>query len=200
MNWLGIFLLSYLIGSIPSAYIAGRLMRGIDIREIGDGNSGVATVFRELGTKVGILVVIADIRKGALVVVLARYLVGSETAVLLAGIMAVAGHNWPFYLQFRGGTGAATALGVLLILVPMAAVPLLFIASIPLLATRSTKAFFAFMYSPLALAAWYTGASVALIGYCVALPVMVGITNYLAMRRPAPELQGGVEGTGDLRT
>ncbi|MBI4299074.1 MAG: glycerol-3-phosphate acyltransferase [Chloroflexi bacterium] len=204
MSWLGICLLSYIIGSIPSAYIAGRLLRGVDIRDMGDGNAGAANVFRELGPIPGIVVGIADTSKGSLAVLLARYLIGSETAVLVAGISAVAGHNWPIYLNFRGGIGAATAMGILLVIIPAASAPLLIIASVPFIATRSTNVFFAFMFAPLALAAWYTGASGPYIGYSIALPIMVGLSHYLSLRRLTPgfpsQVENGLEGSESLRT
>ena len=193
MNWLGLFLLCYAMGAFPSAYIAGRLIRGVDIRELGDGNIGAANAFRELGIKTGVLVGIADIGKGAVVVLLARLITGSETAVLLAGIIAVSGHNWPFFFHFRGGRGAATALGILLALLPQAAIPLALIGLVFLFLFRNTIAFFVVAFAPLAPAAWFTGEPTSHIGYTLALPTLVGISHLLSGQRPIPSRESGVE-------
>ncbi len=193
MDWLGLFLLCYALGAFPSAYVAGRLTRGVDIRELGDGNMGAANAFRELGVKVGILVGIVDIGKGALVVFLASWITGSETAVLLAGLVAIAAHNWPFFLHFQGGRGAATALGVLLALLPIATIPLALIALVPLFLYRDTAIYFAFVFTPLALVAWLTGAPNSHIGYSLALPVIVGISHFLSVHRSVPAAERGVE-------
>ena len=110
--------IGYLLGSIPSAYIAGRLKRGVDIRQVGGGNMGALNVMREVGTAAGYAVFAADIAKGSLAVLVAQWLGLSQEWVLVAGFAAIAGHNWPVFLRFRGGKGGATAMGVFLALVP----------------------------------------------------------------------------------
>ena len=104
MPWL-IPILGYLLGSIPTAYIAGRLLRGRDIRQMGDGNVGAQNAFRQLGAKVGITVGIIDIGKGALAVLIAQAAGIPLVAVLITGAAAVVGHNWPVFLGVRGGRG-----------------------------------------------------------------------------------------------
>lgn len=107
--------LSYLLGSIPTAYIAGRIYKGIDIRKHGSGNMGATNVFRVLGKWPGIIVLIVDIFKGTLAVVWVGDIFHLESVwsrVFLA-VAAVGGHNWTIFLQFRGGKGVATSLGVL---------------------------------------------------------------------------------------
>ena len=111
--------IGYLLGSIPSAYIAGRLKKGVDIRQVGGRNMGALNVMREVGTTAGYLVFIADIAKGALAVLVARWLGVSLVWVLVAGFAALVGHNWPVFLQFKGGKGGAAAMGVFLALVPL---------------------------------------------------------------------------------
>ncbi|MBU1998843.1 MAG: glycerol-3-phosphate 1-O-acyltransferase PlsY [Candidatus Omnitrophica bacterium] len=115
--------ISYLAGSIPTAYIFGRLLKGIDIRKHGSGNVGATNALRILGKKVGFLVLLLDILKGFLPVFLIAiyiapqiYLMSNETILLIAGICCICGHNWPVFLKFKGGKGIATTLGVLIAL------------------------------------------------------------------------------------
>lgn len=112
---------SYLIGSIPTAYIFGRLVKGVDIREYGSGNVGATNAFRVLGKLPGAIVLLLDIFKGLFVVVfLAGYLMPSadilsaNTFRIVTGICAISGHNWTVFLNFKGGKGVAASLGVLI--------------------------------------------------------------------------------------
>lgn len=118
-------LIAYLLGSIPAAYIAGKLS-GIDLREHGSGNLGATNVFRVLGPKIGAAVMFLDVAKGALPV---RFLPGL-TAVeprgwwaIGYGIAAIIGHVRPVYLLWKGGgKGVATSAGVFLALTPVATI------------------------------------------------------------------------------
>ena len=110
--------IGYLLGSIPFAYIAGRLIKGVDIRRVGGGNVGALNTMREIGVAAGWAVLVADIAKGLVAVLIAQWLGLSVIWVFAVGFAAVAGHNWPVFLKFRGGKGVATAMGVLLTLVP----------------------------------------------------------------------------------
>jgi glycerol-3-phosphate acyltransferase PlsY len=125
--WLVIIALvaAYFLGSIPSAYIAGRLKKGIDIRQVGSRNMGAMNSFYNLGPVYGLLVLVADIGKGAATVALARWLVTPDVVLgvpqlveFMAGVMAVLGHNFPVWLKFKGGKGGATAIGVAIFLMP----------------------------------------------------------------------------------
>jgi len=115
-------LIGYVLGSIPFAYIAGRLA-GIDLRQHGSGNLGATNVFRTLGAKVGIAVFVLDTLKGALpVLAVLRFGVGPrlELWAIGAGIAAILGHAKPIFLLWRGGgKGVATAGGVFLALAPV---------------------------------------------------------------------------------
>lgn len=110
---------SYLLGAIPTAYIFGRVLKNLDIREHGSGNVGATNTFRVLGKGPGICVLAIDILKGVLAVVLTGRLFGiSGTGpLILLGLAAVAGHNWTVFLRFKGGKGIATSFGVLIGLV-----------------------------------------------------------------------------------
>lgn len=107
---------AYLVGSIPTAYIVGKLYRGIDIRQYGSGNIGATNVFRVLGKTAGIMVLLMDIAKGTIATTLIPQLFGLNQIMcyVLLGLAAVSGHNWTIFLNFKGGKGMATSLGVLI--------------------------------------------------------------------------------------
>jgi len=109
-------ILAYLIGSIPVAYIFGRVLKNLDIREHGSGNMGATNAFRVLGRGPGTIVLILDIIKGIIPVTLVANAFGLSDALSLViiAVAAVAGHNWTIFLGFRGGKGMATSLGVLI--------------------------------------------------------------------------------------
>lgn len=112
-------IIGYLLGSIPSAYIVARIKKGIDIRYEDTGNVGAMAVYREVGPPYGVLVLIGDMIKGALSIYAARWLGLDIIWISVAGFAAVAGHNWPVFLKFRGGRGGATIMGVLLAFMPV---------------------------------------------------------------------------------
>jgi glycerol-3-phosphate acyltransferase PlsY len=120
----GCGLASYLLGAIPFGYLIARA-RGVDIRRLGSGNIGATNVFRSVGKGWGILTFVCDALKGfAPVFFLPRIAGGGGSAGELQGVqvlcacMAIAGHNWPVYLGFKGGKGVATSTGALLGLAP----------------------------------------------------------------------------------
>ncbi|NVJ01263.1 glycerol-3-phosphate acyltransferase [Myxococcus sp. AM009] len=115
-------LLGYLAGSIPFGVLLTRWLRGVDVRTGGSGNIGATNVTRVAGKKLGAVVLLLDAVKGALPVVLAvRLLPDAPTVHVAVGLAAVLGHIYPVWLKLQGGKGVATALGVLLVLVPQAA-------------------------------------------------------------------------------
>lgn len=104
----------YLIGSVSPSYILGRMLRGIDIREHGDGNAGTVNTFKVLGLFPSVVTAIFDLGKGLLAMGLVGVVGGLEVTGYLAGVAAIGGHVFPFYLRFRGGQGVATAVGLML--------------------------------------------------------------------------------------
>ena len=118
-----ILIIAYLVGSIPTALIMSRRVRGVDIRTMGDGNMGATNISRTLGQKLGITVGVLDFLKGALPVLLA-YLLGFELVwQLLTGICAILGHDFPIFARFKGGQGTATSAGTMLVLFPLQTLP-----------------------------------------------------------------------------
>ena len=114
---------AYLLGSIPVGYLLVRSLKGIDVRQTGSGGTGATNVARQAGKAVGLLTLALDASKGAVAVVLARWLLTSDFSVnwwvALCALAAVIGHVFPVWLGFRGGKGVATALGVFACLAPL---------------------------------------------------------------------------------
>jgi acyl phosphate:glycerol-3-phosphate acyltransferase len=108
---------AYLLGSIPFAYLAGKL-RGVDIRTVGSKNVGATNVFRTLGKGTGFAVMGADIAKGLVAALVALALTGTPWT-LFAGAAAILGHVFPVWLRFKGGKGVAVGGGVVLGLMPL---------------------------------------------------------------------------------
>ena len=115
-------IISYLIGSIPTAYIFGRVLKGIDIRKFGSGNVGATNAFRVLGKRAGIAVLFIDVLKGIFpVIFIGDYILLKGPIIpsldilrIILGLSCVAGHNWTLFLNFKGGKGVATTFGVLI--------------------------------------------------------------------------------------
>ena len=111
--------LAYLIGSIPSGLIIGKIFFNIDVREYGSKNIGATNTYRVIGLKAALPVFLCDALKGAAgVVLLSSY---GPMFMILGGILAMMGHNWSVFLGFKGGRGVATGLGVLIALSPLVA-------------------------------------------------------------------------------
>jgi len=181
MSWL-VIVAGYLIGSIPTAYIFGHVLKGADIRRLGDRNAGAANVFRELNRVSGIAVGIIDAGKGVVAVLIALASGQSQTVVMFTGAAAVIGHNWPVFIGFKGGRGVSTTIGVLLVLEPLPVVILGVPSILALIIGRNVILACAVLFVPLSLVGWLTGTPLTLIAYSVALPLLVGITHFIRTR------------------
>ena len=113
-------LIGYLLGSLPCGYLAGRWLKGIDIRQHGSGSTGATNVLRQVGKGPALVVFLLDVLKGTAAVVLARTTLGPEAHgwLVAAGLAALAGHIWPVWLGWKGGKAVAPGLGMLLGLLP----------------------------------------------------------------------------------
>jgi glycerol-3-phosphate acyltransferase PlsY len=177
-------IIGYILGSIPFAYIIGRLKKGVDIRETGGGNIGALNVYRNVGPIYGLSALAADIGKGAMAVVIASWLDLSLPWICVAGFAAVLGHNWPVFLKFRGGKGAATVLGVLLAFMP---VPLLIAGGLVLVFIAITSnvrlALCAMAFTPLF--AWLLDRDLDMIYiyYPLALLLFIGLYTLIGLKR-----------------
>jgi glycerol-3-phosphate acyltransferase PlsY len=123
--FLVIAVIGYLLGSIPTGIIAGRLARGIDIRDYGSGKMGFTNALRTIGLRASLPVLVVDLAKGALTVVIARVLSDNAYVQTVGGLATVAGHDWPLFAGFRGGRGVTTSFGVLLGMNPLVGLALI---------------------------------------------------------------------------
>ena len=120
-GYAALVVLGYLLGAIPSGLIAGKMLKGIDIRQYGSGKVGATNTLRTLGKGPSIAVLLADMVKAVLAVLLARWLTGSPGVEVAAALAAIVGHNWPAYIGWRGGRGVSSSFGVLILFSPLAA-------------------------------------------------------------------------------
>jgi len=110
---------AYLLGSIPSGYVLGKLS-GVDVRQAGSGNVGATNVARAVGKRQGVLTLLADALKGMAPVAIGLWMQLQPETIAMVASAAFLGHLYPIFLEFRGGKGVATGLGALLIIAPMA--------------------------------------------------------------------------------
>ena len=183
--WISLLLASYFIGGIPTAYITARIIRGEDIRELGDHNAGAANVFRNIGPWAGLTVGVIDIAKGAVPVLPAKVALDSPTAEMISGVLVIAGHNWPIFLRLRGGRGAATAVGVLIATLPLLTLPVGIGSLVILYATKKATAPLACFLILVSILAWWPvlDYSRAQVGYALLIPILVGLSHLISVRR-----------------
>jgi len=117
---LGVFLvlLGYVLGSVPTGYLVGRVL-GVDVRKVGSGNIGTANVLRAAGKRAAVLTLTGDMLKGFVPVVIARLLVSNHWLIAAVAFAAVVGHCWPVFLRFKGGKAVATGAGTTIGLAPI---------------------------------------------------------------------------------
>jgi len=166
---------AYLIGSFPSGYIMGRLWKGIDIREVGSRSMGAMNVFYKVGFVEGMLVLAADIGKGAGAVALARWLGVPLVAQLFAGAAVVIGHGFPVFLKFRGGRGGATCIGIFAYLMPWGIPFYAAIFGISLLLTRYPTLSYSMAFLCFPFVAWLKYHSVELIAFSIGILLLPAI-------------------------
>ncbi|KGG14333.1 Acyl-phosphate:glycerol-3-phosphate O-acyltransferase PlsY [Prochlorococcus sp. SS52] len=107
-------MVSYLLGSLPSGYLAGKWILGIDLREIGSGSTGATNVLRHVGKTPALFVFFIDVTKGIGAILIAKSFLLDESLQIAAGLASLSGHIWPVWLKGKGGKAVATGLGVFL--------------------------------------------------------------------------------------
>ena len=130
----------YAIGSLPLGYLAGRRFGGVDLRAVGSQNVGATNMYRVSGARLGALVMLLDVAKGAGAVALASSWLATPVDPVVAGVAAVAGHVYPVWLRGRGGKGVATACGAFALLAPLATVVAAAIFALTVASTRVVSA------------------------------------------------------------
>ena len=118
MDWAKLIIAAYLIGSIPTGLILGKLIWKKDLRNYGSRNIGATNAWRVLGSKAGLIVFVLDFIKGQLGVLLGACILATPCAMVTGGLLAMLGHMFPIFLGFKGGKGVATSLGVIAALMP----------------------------------------------------------------------------------
>lgn len=179
-------IISYLIGSMPTALWVGKAFYGVDIREHGSGNSGATNTFRVLGKKAGIAVLLIDVIKGLTAASLVRYLdfveLGSVRFVnlqLLFGLSSVLGHIFPIYCGFKGGKGIATLLGMVIGIHYLSALACIALFVIILFSTRyvSLSSILAAVAFPVIATLIYKNEEPFFIAFGIAAAIMVVLTH-----------------------
>ena len=136
-EFVAIVVIAYLLGSIPFGLIIAKLKSGVDVREQGSGKTGATNVMRAAGTKLGILTIVLDVSKATGAVMLAAVIIDGGSGIIsvggasvhwqqigqvVAGMAAVAGHNWPIFARFKGGRGVTAYFGTLFAIYPPAGI------------------------------------------------------------------------------
>jgi glycerol-3-phosphate acyltransferase PlsY len=184
---LALILFAYLLGSIPFGYLIPKVWN-IDIRRHGSGNIGATNVFRTLGTFAGLLVFLLDLLKGTVPVIIAQLITTNPWIIILAGSAAVLGHTFSVFLKFKGGRGAATALGLLLGISPEIFLGAIIVATVIIITTRFVS-----------LASIVTTALVAIAFYVLKKPfpyfLIVSLVSLLIIVRHIPNIKRLLSGT-----
>jgi glycerol-3-phosphate acyltransferase PlsY len=178
LSTLFLLLASYLIGAFPTSYLIGR-RRGINLREVGDGNLGGLNTFRVLGRKPALLVSIVDIGKGALAAWLAHMLSGSDVVPYLAALAAALGHDFSIYIHFQGGQGMGSILGSLIYLNPIETLLGVGLFLLCYLLFRNWDAAWVVGMVTIIGSVWYLGYPLWEIGLVVVLIVTIGIKKWI---------------------
>lgn len=172
-----LFILSYLLGAIPSGYLITKKIKGFDIRNYGSGNPGAANVYRIVGKKAGLATFACDALKGAVAVMLAKIFgpLGCWWLPIACGFIAICAHMWTIFLKFRGGKGVATSAGVFGALLPIPTVIAFISFAIVVWKTGRISPGSIIACIVLPIAAWITGASTPYIIFCA---IVAGIVIY----------------------
>jgi len=134
-SYIFVSIIAYFIGNIATSYIVSKNVAKIDIRKHGSGNAGATNVLRVIGIKAAAITFAGDALKGAVAVMIGRYLVGDYGAVL-AGLFVVIGHNWPVLLKFKGGKGVAATIGAMLAINPLIVLIVVVFGAIIMITTK----------------------------------------------------------------
>ena len=170
------------MGSVPTAYILVRWMEGEDIRDVGSRNVGALNAYNRTGAWAGLLVLLVDTAKGVLVVAAPRLLGVDPWVLFITSPLVVVGHNWPVFLNFRGGKGAAAIFGISLVIVPWLTIITAGPSILVMLLLRNVVLGAAFGFISLNTLLWVTGQGAEQVGLCLLLTLLVTGTYVLNVR------------------
>ncbi len=180
---LAIFFLSYIIGSIPFSFTIAKLFKGIDIRKLGTKNVGAMNIISVAGMFPGIIALLFDISKGALVVHLTNKITEDIGVSLTSGLFTVIGHNWPIFLKFKGGKGVATTIGILLLISPFSLL-ILYLIAIPIIILIINDSYMSasigFLILPLIL--WFLERNIWLVIFSILIALIIVIRHLNEIR------------------
>ncbi|MDP2529392.1 MAG: glycerol-3-phosphate 1-O-acyltransferase PlsY [Candidatus Palauibacterales bacterium] len=200
MRVASLLLASYLVGSLPTSYLAGRLA-GVDLRKRGSGNLGGTNVYRVLGWKAAVPVVLVDVSKGLLPTWLFPTWDAHATAglALAYGLCAIAGHIWSVFLRFHGGKGVATSGGVLMALAPVAVLVGGLLWAGVVLATRTVSLASLSAATVIPILAYLFDAPISTVVFSAGLAALVWYTHRenLGRLRRGEELRFGADRGGE---
>jgi glycerol-3-phosphate acyltransferase PlsY len=190
-------LIGYLLGSINSAYIVTRLVKGEDIRKLGGGNAGGRNVFRSVGFWAAVPVIIWDLGKGAASVAIAYWLLDIpiydvNIYVFFTGIAVIAGHMWPIYLKFTGGNGLAAAIGALAMIIPWSLLIVFGIMGVLSLLTRNPVLSLNIALLSLPVSSWFLEKEWLLVFFSITIIVLM-ILNFVPTALEALANAGGMK-------
>lgn len=183
---IGVILLAYILGSIPTAVWVGKKFYNKDIREFGSGNAGATNTFRVLGKKAGIPVLIFDVLKGWFSVYVLSHSLELDTMTnsfiniqILLGVAAIVGHIFPIFANFKGGKGVATTLGVVIALDPISAFSCMGVFVIVLLISRivSVSSMIAAISFPLFVIFVYKSPYYSLVIFSIVMSLLIIVTH-----------------------
>ncbi|ADH99647.1 glycerol-3-phosphate 1-O-acyltransferase PlsY [Salisediminibacterium selenitireducens] len=193
----GAVLVAYLLGSISFSYLAGQLLKKLDIRDHGSGNAGATNTLRVLGKGPAIVVLLLDAGKGVAAVWIGFLMSGGIDPLLagsLAGLASILGHNWPVFFGFRGGKGVATTIGVLATLIFFPALISGFIALLSIVLTRYVSlGSLLFVFSVLIITVAYDLASDTLNLMFLFVLALIAFLSFWRHRTNIERLTGGTE-------
>jgi glycerol-3-phosphate acyltransferase PlsY len=187
----GLYLYAYLTGSVPTAYLIARLVKGIDLRCYGSGNVGGTNLVHHVGKwwliPLGLFEVFI---KGGSPVVIGQYFLGLErgsTELIIAPLLAVAGHNWSMFLKFQGGRGLAVVGGTLLALAPPVLAGFLAVFSVGWLITRSSGVWTLLALALLPFWSVIANEPSVVTWYCIEIFVLIALKRLLSNWTPLPQ-------------
>jgi len=173
---------AYVMGSVPTAYLVVRSVKGKDIRDVGSRNVGALNAYNQVGAWAGITVLLVDTAKGMLAVAAPRLLGLDDWVLFITTPLVVVGHNWPVFLNFRGGKGAAAIFGISLVIVPWLTVITAGPSILVMLLLRNVVLGAALGFILLNILLWVTGQGAQQVGLCLLLTVLVTGTYVLNVR------------------